>query len=140
VVLAATTSDQTNATQSIDCPAGVTVNIGFDFAMAAVPGAGWAGGGVGVNFYDASWTYLSYGWANVWNTSGSWASFANTWVDSGSWVAPANTAYATIRIAPWAGDGGTLTYNVDNVTFTPEPATMVLLGIGGLLALRRKHA
>ncbi len=140
VAIVNTTPDDLNISQSVDCSAGTEVGISFDFAMTANAGeVGWAGGGVGVTFWNSDWSSdVGYGWADVWDTGGAWTSFENTWITSGSWVAPTGTAHVTFRIGPWAGDGGTVTYDVDNVVFTPEPATIALLALGGLTVLRKR--
>lgn len=69
------------------------------------------------------------------------------WLKSGvfSFVTPEDTALVQIKI--YSVDGtktgsttdGTGVY-LDNVTLVPEPATMVLLGLGSLLGLRRRHS
>jgi len=122
-----TTAD-TKLGQSITITAGntYTVNAMYDATS-------WGGMGVAVNFYDASWAYLNYAWLPMYTGTGvdtGWTSF------SGNFTAVAGAAYADVTLNTW---GWSTTY-VDNVSVTPEPATMVLLGIGGLVALRRKHS
>jgi hypothetical protein len=64
----------------------------------------------------------------------------DTWIGiGGSIVAPAGTTTGrvVIRSLDWQpGIAGALYF--DNVSVTPEPATMILLGLGGLLLRRRK--
>jgi len=40
----------------------------------------------------------------------------------------------------WSGDYGLSNWKIDNLSVTPEPATMILLGLGGLITLRKKVA
>jgi hypothetical protein len=106
-------------------------------------GDGWTGGGIGIDFYgtdaDASWisgTFWNF-WGSAWETYNI------------PMVAPVGANYVQVKVVSWLGgtpDESTASYTLglDNVTLTgtliPEPVTMVLLGIGGLVALRRKHA
>lgn len=60
-----------------------------------------------------------------------------------SFVTPENTASVQIKIRAIDGsvDGGKIdgtAVHLDNVTLVPEPGTMVLLGLGGLLGLTRR--
>ena len=90
----------------------------------------WSQAGVNIKYMDAGWNYLGYQWISLVppNTTG-WTAY------SSSFTTLAGTAYAEVKFSE--GSWGTM--YVDNVAVTPEPATMVLLGIGGLVALRRKH-
>jgi len=57
-----------------------------------------------------------------------------------SWEAtikPGSTHYKVVLLGDWITPGGGLT-GYDNVTMVPEPATLALLGLGGLLLRRRK--
>jgi len=114
--------------------AGVSYTADFVFNEVVVAGGGWAGATAGLEFYDSAGTWLAGSYPNLWDTAGLWTSSSITI------VAPAGAVNAQFQIEAWVGGGGTVTTSLDNVSVTPEPATMVLLGIGGLLALRRKHA
>ena len=118
---------------------GVTYTADCMFKEAVVTtGDGWGGATFGVEFYDAGNNWLSGTYWNFWAVS-NWTPYEV------SAVAPATAASVQLKIDCWLGgtpDESTadVTLQLDNVTLTPEPATMVLLGIGGLVALRRKHA
>ena len=114
--------------------AGITYNASLAFNEAAVAGGGWAGVTAGLEFFDSGGAWISGNYPNLWDTGGSWTTY------NFATIAPAGAVNAQFKLDSWAGGGGAVTAYIDNVSITPEPATMVLLGIGGLVALRRKHA
>jgi hypothetical protein len=126
----------------LDAVPGGNYTVTFDFkATNVATGDGWAGEGVGVEFYDAGGNWLATPWMNLWDTT----SYTPDWVPQTlAATAPAGAAHVQVVFHTWTGFAdvgtGTATMWVDNVTMAPEPATMILLGIGGLVTLRRKHA
>jgi hypothetical protein len=90
-----------------------------------------------MQFYDSVGGYLN-GQEYIFDPT---AEVQDTWVTiGGTLTAPVNTA--TVRYVYtnyWLGsspEGGSLI--IDNASLVPEPATMTLLGLGGLVLRRRK--
>jgi len=139
-VYTTTPSESIQIGQDVAFTAGTALSISLDYSN---PSNSWAGMGISVNYYDSSWTYLDYGWVTIYEGDGTatgwvtWSSDSATNL-TGTWTAPTGTAYVSIKLLQWGWEASASSY--DNVSVTPEPATMVLLGIGGLLSLRRKHA
>jgi hypothetical protein len=128
--------------QDIDFSAGAAPLVSM---MYDAPAGQWAGASITVQYKDASLAYLDSGWDVFFAGDGSavsWATYdsATSVTKAGNWVAPAGTAHLTFKITQWGWMPSVTVVQYDNVNVTPEPATMVLLGIGGLVALRRKHA
>jgi hypothetical protein len=90
-------------------------------------------------FYDASNAQLA---AVVLGYFDSGIQPDDTWVQiGGSIVAPANTAYGRVvlRTVDWQdGIAGAIYFDNVSVTVVPEPISLALLGLGGLLLMRRR--
>lgn len=136
-------SDGLQLGQDIAFAAGLTPSVSM---MYDAPAGQWAGASITVQYKDASWNYIDAGWDVFYAGSGGpdtgWVTYdsASSGTKGGTWVAPAGTAHLTFKITQWGWEPSGTEIDYDNVNVTPEPATMVLLGIGGLVALRRKHA
>lgn len=92
-------------------------------------------------FYDAADTQLT---AVVLGYFDSGIEPDDTWSTIGGAIAaPVDTAYGRVvlRMVDWQdGIGGALYFDDVNVTVVPEPATLLLLGLGGLMLRRRINA
>lgn len=90
----------------------------------------WANAGINLKYWDSSWNYVGYQWITLLTppNSGQWTSFVQ------AFTTPAGAAYAEVKFVM----GGWGTLYVDNVSVVPEPASLLMLGLGGLALVRRK--
>lgn len=112
---------------------GATYTLSADAAMDA-----WwyPAGYVKIEFYDAGAVQLDF--AEVWLPDPGGFDIGLPW-DNYSVTATAPAGTVTVRAVMGGytdGNGGTLRF--DNAVLVPEPATMVLLGLGGLFLRRRR--
>lgn len=95
----------------------------------------WGGAGVGIAYFDSSWTKLAqWEWATVYTGDGTdtgWKSFTTP-----TWTAPVDAAYVEVKLDAY---GWSDTY-FDNVTLNvvPEPASLSLLGLAGAMIWVRR--
>jgi len=94
-----------------------------------VKGAG-ALGHIGVDMFAPDWS--GYWWGGGANVS---SATATNWTPFTFDITVTTPAQWNFVVKGYAGSAAFL---VDNVAVTPEPATMALLGLGGLLLRRRK--
>jgi hypothetical protein len=99
----------------------------------------WGGSGITINYVDSSWAYLGYAYVQLYkSTTGEdtgWQTFRfTTGSGEGTWTAPAGTAHITLKIEQW--DWSEFSYDEMSLS-VPEPATMLVLAIGGLLIRKR---
>ena len=128
----------------------VPVTAGYDYTLSLATrliDAG-AGGyaGLSLQFYDATNTSMGWTLDTSWTASSAW-----TYSTVGTYTAPAGAVAA--RVALWAygtadidGDTTTVDPGADTIAYdavslvetVPEPLTLSLLGLGGLMLRRKK--
>lgn len=90
-----------------------------------------------------AWAYTLDGSAWSWSTEGDWRypSHTQNYIQGGGFVTRSFDVNMSVKgIELYIEDNAPYYSNLAEVTFTPEPASMALLAIGGLLTLRRRRA
>ncbi len=90
-----------------------------------------------LEFYDAGATLLKEEESAHWTQPGYDTGLPNTNYDLFS-AAPAGTAYVTAILGSW-GEGGTARFDNAVLEVVPEPATLGLLGLSGLVLYVRRR-
>lgn len=118
--------------QTVDMIEGTSYSFSFDYSARWTES--WGSADWLIKYYDSAWGDSGWEWGELYhespapNLEGEWLSFSQ------DFVAPAGAAHADFQIRAY----NWTTVYVDNVVVTPEPASLVLLGLGGLVLRRRR--
>lgn len=111
--------------QSFVCAPETTYTLDFVYNST-----GWVGAGVNLKYMDSSWGYIDYEWIDLLFSSsegtGTWTPFSYTF------TTPAGAGLTEVKFTM----GGWGNLYVENVN-VPEPAGLLLLGLGGLVLRKR---
>lgn len=115
-------------TNAMACDSETTYTLNLDYNKID-----WAGAGIYITYWDSGWTVLDGDWFDITFTSeegtGTWTPFST------DFTTVADTAHMEVKVSM----GGWGTMYVDNVSVVPEPATLGLIGLGGLLLAGRRR-
>ena len=118
--------------QIIGVAPGTTVQISADWC-AEQPGYGWVE--VGARSWDGVSAITDYGYDTLiggGNPNQAWTTVSKSYL--------VTTNMLVISLGGGNGGNGAGYRAFDNIVVTPEPATMLMLGLGGLLLRRRRRA
>lgn len=112
--------------QSFVCAPETTYTLDFVYNST-----GWVGAGINLKYMDSSWGYIDYGWIDLLFSStegtGTWTPFSCTF------TTPAGSGLTEVKFTM----GGWGNLYAENVNVVPEPASLLLLGLGGLVLRKR---
>lgn len=95
----------------------------------------WGSAGISIDYYDAGWTWIGFEWISLYNQQPS-PNAESEWLSyTGNFTAATGAATASLKLK--AADWTTVYFDNVAISIIPEPGTLVLLGLGGLVLRRR---
>lgn len=115
--------------QTFDLAGGTNYSVSFVYSTQ------WTDYGTAdylIKYYDAGWTEFAWEWDTLFYQEAGPTDWVSVYLE---FTTPATTAHVDLQFRAY--DWTDALY-IDDVVVIPEPATLVLLGVGSLVALRRR--